>query len=216
MSSTNRGTERQKEDYYVTPLWCVRQFMHAWDECFVMPESVLDPCAGGDVYNPMSYPTVLQEWGVNDITTVDIREDSLATITGDYLQMNMTRKYDMIITNPPYTLAQDFIDRSFENLKPYGFLVMLLRLNFFGAQRRGEWWQTHLPNYAWVHSRRPSFFPDNWKEIMPEGTKKGTDSCEYAHFVWQKGKPVKATALRVIEDIRGTNDLPGPYYQEAA
>lgn len=52
---------------------------------------------------------------------------------------------------------------------------MLLRLNAVGSQRRRkEFWDKYKPKGIYVHSKRPCF------------TKGGSDSCEYAHFVFSK------------------------------
>jgi hypothetical protein len=219
MSSTNRSKlrEEHKEDYYVTPQWCVREFLNAWEKDYCKVSNlqsdalILDPCAGGDVTNPMTYPTVLKEWGFNPIT-MDLREDSPCQFPGeDFLTVDlMDLKFDMIITNPPYNLAVPMIERALELTKPMGWVVMLLRVNFLGAQKRGEWWQTHMPESKWTHSRRPCFYPDNWRELMPWLEKKGTDSTEYAHYVWQKGNAANSYRGFIIPHERGVSDAPGP------
>lgn len=63
---------------------------------------------------------------------------------------------------------------------------MLLRLNFFGSQQRLAFWNKTMPICVYVHSKRMKF------------TKKGTDSIEYIHAVWQKGKYPVFTKLKVI------------------
>ena len=220
MSSTNRSNAREnhKEDYYVTPPWCVREFLRAWEDDYcrlstVAPKHalVLDPCAGGDSTNPMTYPMVLQEWGFNPIT-MDIRADSPCQFPGvDFLTADLADlKFDMIITNPPYNLAVPIIERALELTKPMGWVVMLLRVNFLGAQKRGAWWQEHMPESMYTHSKRPSFYPKNWKELMPDLKKKGTDSTEYAHFVWQKGNTRNPYRGFVIAHEKGVSDAPGP------
>lgn len=80
MSSTNRSNARDlhKSDYYVTPLGPIYELFENLD--FMEPNfKILDPCAGGDSENQMSYPTVIQDlYPKCTIKTLDIREDSLA------------------------------------------------------------------------------------------------------------------------------------------
>jgi len=79
----------------------------------------------------------------------------------------------LIITNPPYKLAQEFIERALQVTSPIGGEVaMLLRLNFLGSQKRGAWLVNHVPD-LYVLSERPSF----------NGNGK-TDATEYAWFCW--------------------------------
>ena len=87
----------------------------------------------------------------------------------DYLKQGLTGPVDCIIDNPPFSLAQQFIDRGLSDAR---FNAHLLRLNFFGSQKRMPWWQDKMPTHLFVLSQRPSF------------TGKGTDSIEYAWFVW--------------------------------
>jgi hypothetical protein len=223
MSSTNRSDKRKehKDDYYITPPWCAREFMRAWEKDYAKVQNlqvqddvlILDPCAGGDSTNPMTYPMVLQEWGLETVS-MDLRADSPCNFPGtNFLTADLgDLKFDLVITNPPYNLAVPIIERALEVTKPMGWVVMLLRINFFGAQKRSKWWQTHMPESIFIHSRRPGFYPDNWKELMPWLEKKGTDSCEYAHFVWQKASimPNPYRGL-VIEHQRGVSDAPGPF-----
>jgi hypothetical protein len=200
MSSTNRGRDRQADDYYRTPEWAIDDFLSAFyrREPGAFPRIggkkmfVLDPCAGGDADHPtMPYPTAIHGWGTDaDHTmTIDIREDSPAKVHGDYLTYPVQGlfTFDMIISNPPFTLAQQFIEKALTEVRVGGWVVFLLRLNFLGSQKRKPFWDTHMPNYIFLHSRRLSFRDDN-----------KTDSVEYAHFCWQRGNTPIAAQLEVI------------------
>lgn len=138
MSSTNRGYERHKTDYYVTPKQPIRDFL---DEFFIQYPSLknlscwFDPCAGGDDENEMSYPSVLKEYGI-DCETMDIRRDSKARIIGDYLDYKLKFKPSIIITNPPFYLAEEIIEKALDDVMENGIVIMLLRLNFFGSKER--------------------------------------------------------------------------------
>lgn len=183
MSSTNRSTSRQEHvsDYYVTPIDTIKLFLNKFIEVQGnVFGDVLDPCAGGDELIPMSYPLALNHFGIKDIITIDIREDSPALITDDYLQIGFSKPFDVIITNPPFYCAQQIIEKAFDDVRDGGYVIMLLRLNFLGSQKRKPFWDQYPAKYIFVHSKRISFFTD------PKGNSV-TDSVEYAHFVWQKG-----------------------------
>jgi len=180
MSSTNRSNARDSHisDYYVTPQGAIKDFIiHFFnDEDIQRPDKLatLDPCAGGDDKHEMSYPSVLKEFGIIP-ATIDIREDSLADTKGDYLDTTCTN-FDMIITNPPFNRAIDIVKKALQDVNDGGYVVMLLRLNFFGSKERFPFWQENMPKYAYVHHKRMSFTAGG-----------GTDSIEYMHCVWQKG-----------------------------
>lgn len=222
MSSTNRSNARKEHvsDYYVTPIPDIELFLRefnkrivlGWDKC-----KILDICAGGndeikdangirELYHPMSYPTAIHNvFGNCNVNTIDIREDSLAATKGDYLTMNV-KDYEpeIIITNPPFAIATDIIEKAINDVVDGGYVIMLLRLNFFGSEERKPFFEKYMPEWCFVHRKRMSFVDkkDNigCVEFNKEGKpKKGsTDSIEYAHFVFRKGVKPDYTKLVVI------------------
>lgn len=68
-----------------------------------------------------------------------------------------------------------------------GYVVMLLRLNFFGSKARKKFLQDTMPISAYVHNRRMSFTSDG-----------KTDSIEYMHAIWKKDKGTEFTKLKII------------------
>jgi hypothetical protein len=185
MSSTNRGYDRHKSDYYVTPQKDIEEFMYHLQYTVLNKDTAsmekldwLDPCCGGDSENEASYISVINRFFNPDkICGIDIREDSKADIIMNYLDCekeNMSN-HDIIISNPPFYLAEDFIKKSLEFVNDHGYVVMLLRLNFFGSKKRKQLFENNMPEYCFVHHKRISFM------------KGATDSIEYAHFVWKKG-----------------------------
>lgn len=135
----------------------------------------------------MSYPLAMKAYGYNNITTLDIRKDSLAEIKTNYLNWTPDKKYNLIITNPPFKLALPIIKKALNDVKDNGFVIMLLRLNFFGSQKRKPFWDEYMPKYVFVHHKRMSFTD-----------KGGTDSIEYGHFVWEKNNYPEFSELKVI------------------
>lgn len=203
MSSTHRGYDRHVTDYYVTPKDAIRVFFGNWlddlmgefhDDVLSVgtdPNKAkwLDPCAGGDEKHDMSYATVIkEEFDPEVLDTIDLRKDSRAEIKENYLWWQKgANEYDVIITNPPFFLAREVIEKALSDVKENGYVVMLLRLNFFGSNERLSFWQKQLPVWAYVHHRRFSFTDDG-----------KTDSIEYMHAVWQKGYSPAFTMLKVI------------------
>lgn len=95
----------------------------------------------------------------------------------------------MIITNPPFNNAEGIIRKSLKDVQDNGWVIMLLRLNFFETKGRfnGLWKDVGLPKYTFVHHQRMSFTDDG-----------KTDSVAYCHMVWKKDYRPKFTALKVI------------------
>lgn len=203
MSSTKRSGVRLQHasDYYVTPQEEIAKFLAeiVQVEPTYLRGVILDPCAGGDASatSTMPYPEALFEAGAGEIITIDIRQDSPADYHGDYLETNLVESYALepwnIITNPPFFLAEEIIRKALNDVLPGGFVTMLLRLNFFGsAKRYGVFFNGDLmPKYCFVHARRMPFGLNKHGKV-------GTDSIEYAHFVWQRGFHPAFTQVKVI------------------
>lgn len=199
MSSTNRGYDRHKADYYVTPQKDIEEFMYHFQYKVMEADSErmsklnwLDPCCGGDKDNEPSYVSVIERFfGKDNLCGIDIREDSRADVIMDYISCdkeNMSN-HDVIISNPPFYLAQQFIEKSLELVNDGGYVVMLLRLNFFGSKMRKKMFENNMPEYCFIHHKRINFIPESLKkEIKSRGEKiPSGDSIEYAHFIWRKG-----------------------------
>jgi len=164
MSSTGRASKREAKDFYPTPPWLTEALCEELEELLIPPESILEPAAGDGAITK-----VLEEtWPLADIHQLDIRHEPSV----DFLTEPPKPEFDLIITNPPYSHALEFVKRAMEWRRNFNStVVMLLRLNWLGSQVRASWLRKNPPE-VWVTPRRPCFI-------------KGTaDSCEYAWFLW--------------------------------
>ncbi len=151
---------RNKYDFYPTPEYTIKSLLDVLNLNTNM--SFLEPCKGsGNIYNLINS---------NNKQHCEIQEGK------DYLTTIYKLKFDIIITNPPFSLAKEFIEKS---LTESNSVWYLLRLNFLGSQKRNKWWKDKLPTHLFTLSKRPSF------------TGKGTDATEYAWFGWDKSSICK-------------------------
>lgn len=160
MSSTNRGSTRIDRDAYQTPSWCIDLIFKeiSWPNV----ESFGEPCIGtGNILHLVPID-IHAEWA-------EI-EDGL-----DYF--DITFDVDLIVTNPPFSQALKFLQKSLNEAKT---VIYLLRLNYLGSKNRKEFWNDNQPSHLFALSRRPSFTPDG-----------KTDSIEYSWFCWDGGNLLK-------------------------
>ena len=162
MSSAKPVAERAANDFYPTPAWVTQLLLNRLS--FRDDDVFLEPAAGAmDIYNLVPLPEERKKFaelssGINYLTT------------------DKDLKADVIITNPPFSLFEAFIHTAIHrDLSPTGTMAMLLRVNALGGNLRREFWRIYRPTNMLVITPRPSF----------DGA--GTDSCEYAWFVWDRG-----------------------------
>ena len=115
------------------------------------------------------------------------REAYTYVLWGDFLKIRRwPLAFDFIVGNPPYALAEAFIMRSLELLRPGGMALFLLRTAFMESQGRYERMFSGIARPTSVYSlvERPSFTGDG-----------KTDATAYSLFLWhtrdfgQPGRP---------------------------
>lgn len=157
MSSTNRGADRKPQDLYPTPAPPIDALL----EVMSIPDGTRfhEPCKGqGAIYD-----------------RIPCRHRSHDEIGEgrDYLTARYPgNNFDLIITNPPFSLAIEFLQKSLQEAVT---VCYLLRLNFLGSQKRRSFWQANRPSHVLVLANRPCFTGDG-----------KTDSIEYAWFCWDR------------------------------
>lgn len=180
MSSTNRGAERRPADYYPTPSWCTRRLLEAIE----LPGGTwFEPAAGqGHIISAVQRERSDVKWHAAELREccssrlAEITEETNCPV--DFLQRPIARSFDVVITNPPFSHARQFVERSL----PLGdWVVMFLRLNFLGSSRRNSFFRQQMPD-VYIVPDRPSFTTDG-----------RTDSIEYAWFVWPPGERERVT-----------------------
>lgn len=171
---------RYKNDLYPTPV----EFCKAALDTLTMNKdfgNVLDPGAGlgawGKALRDNAKFTLSNLVGVElDIDTYPDGEYYNEWFVNDYLTWKTDMRFDLIMGNPPYGQAEEFVRKSFELLNPGGIVLFLLRLSFLESQKRGNGlWKEYAPRVVHVISRRVSF----------TGNRK-SDETAYGLYRWQE------------------------------
>jgi len=182
MTLKNNKKASIEGDKYYTPLWCVQQCID-----YVLPlmsdepfKTILEPGAGlGAFLKPLraAYPNALIH--ANDIDqTVGPWSDVSESFFLDYLNVGMPpldggKRYDLVVGNPPFTFAMEFISKSLELSEA---VVFILRQGFMSSAERSRFFREHKPSVVRIISARPSFTPDG-----------ETDSADYCWIGWKRG-----------------------------
>lgn len=175
MSATNRGAERREADYYPTPAWCVTRLL---DHVQLPGRDWLEPSAGeGHIIRAVNSRRDLMRWTACELrpTCAGLLKPLAATLIGDFLERRamVEAPFSVAIGNPPFSLAQEFVEHSLTMAEQ---VVFLLRLSFLESQKRRSFFDRVGTPDVFVLPERPSF------------TGEGTDSCAYAWMRWKRDR----------------------------
>ena len=100
----------------------------------------------------------------------------------DFLKCNKTFDGD-IITNPPYSLAQEFIEKAIEVVNDGNKVIMFLKVQFLEGKSRKKLFEKYPPKTVWISSSRILCAKN---ADFEKGRKQGS-AVAYAWYVWEKG-----------------------------
>jgi len=174
VSATN-GKNRDNHDFYPTPRKFIELlFKYEDSKC----QHFLEPAAGdgriGEFVRPM-HRQFIEKHKTRRTCSLWLDYPKLEVLHADFLEVDLKPVYDLIVTNPPYSKALEFVKKGLKLLVPGGRCIMLLRAGFLETETRREFNQANLPKHIYFLSERPKF------------RGKGNDASMYGWFVWQKG-----------------------------
>ena len=182
LAGTSTSRDRVENDYYATQPSSV--------EDLLLKENVygrvLEPCVGGGhIANVLK--TVADRVDCTDL--IDRGYDG--TVVLDFLEQNVPPIYDWVVTNPPYKLAQDFIEQSLRATKDGGHVAMFLKIQFLEGNKRKLFFEDTPPKTVYVFSKRQNPLR-NGEPLDEKGKPWSTTMC-FSWFVWEKGYSGKTT-----------------------
>lgn len=176
--STSR--DRVVDDYYATPRNAIEAILNEVE----LKGSILEPSAGEGHIS-----VVLKErYPDSEIISTDLvhRKDKFNVgIEGgiDFLNHEFNRIFDNVITNPPFKLAKEFIEKalSISNNK----VIMFAKIQLLEGKDRREMFSKFPPKYVYVFSKRVN--PLRNGEELDENGKPWASTMCFAWYVWEKG-----------------------------
>lgn len=170
-ASNHTDHKRADKDYYATEPIATEWLCQL--ERFIGP--ILEPsCGEGHIskillqygYKVESYDLVDRGFGIGGI---DFLSPEIKPWVGD------------IITNPPYSFAQEFVERALAMVGKGRKVAMFLKLTFLEGKKRRTLFRDNPPRRIWVSSSRLKC------AINGDFEKTGGSALAYAWFIWEKG-----------------------------
>lgn len=174
-----------RKDY--TPPGVVKQVLERLrDSMEIEPRKILDPSAGSGVFGQ----EMRKIWPKAHITAIEPRGKELNNLERHYDRVLIDRveedfklledeKFDLIITNPPFSLWTTFVEEFVTRLASGGGFLILLGLTSWGS--RSE------EGYLLFKSWEPTFQWNIPGQVSYRGPEYGTDMRDYCWWGWRSG-----------------------------
>lgn len=179
-ASNHTDKEREELDFYATDPKAMELLL----EKETFSKTIWEPACGQGHLSK-----VLIEKGYNVIES-DIVDRGRGNHLIDFLNIHKcpnnlivsdSLKFD-IITNPPYSKALEFVEKSLELVENGSKVAMFLRLSFLEGKKRGEFFKKFPPKYVYVASGRIQCAKNGDFNLLKSGT-----AVAHAWFIWEKG-----------------------------
>ena len=165
-------THHQNRNDICTPMGCVHEMVNSIPDWFWKKKNlgILDPCAGNGNFHaciqgrvPLKN-LVFNEINEQRITNIRKLFGEGARITRmDFLEYDEDRKYDLIVSNPPYAMftngirtaknhnmSRAFIQKALRLMKPDGFILFIVPNNWMSCSDRNTL-PSELSRYQFHH-----------------------------------------------------------------
>lgn len=186
LAGGNSTSKREENDFYATNPETLKMFLYEfWKDNAFEGNEILEPaCGQGHISK------TLKELLPNfNITSTDLIDRGYGVSGIDFLTYDYKKMFDVVITNPPFSLAKEFIEKGLKISNKH--VIMLCKIQLLEGTKRKEMFFNTPLKYVYVHTTRQA----TWKEgkpLDPNGKKWATTMC-LAWFVWDKdykGEPI--------------------------
>lgn len=169
-ASNHCDHDRERADYYATEPAAVEWLCKL--ETF--NHKVLEPsCGAGHISE------VLKAHGY-EVESRDLVDRGYGT-QADFLSIDNQEWDGDIITNPPYSFAQEFVEKALRIIPDGHKVAMFLKITFLEGKKRKFLFRNTPPLRVWVSSSRLKCAMNGDFDAVG-----GSAAC-YAWFIWEKG-----------------------------
>ena len=177
LAGSSLTRERIENDYYATPYESTRALL----DIEKFEGDFIEPCVGGG-----HIVEILKEYYPNSkIIGVDLVDRGYKdTIVSNYFDYTFNGDFN-VVTNPPYSLAQEFLEHSMEQIQEGKKVAMFLKIQFLEGNKRKELFKKYPPKIIHVFSKRQNPWR-NGSNVDEKGKPWSSTMC-FAWFVWEKG-----------------------------
>lgn len=175
LAGGNPARGRVAHDYYATAPKSTRAILDVLE----LNGSMLEPaCGEGHISEVLKeyYPN-------NEVVSTDLVNRGYGEGEIDFLEHDYDRKFDVVITNPPFKYMREFVEKGLEISNDK--VIMFGKIQFLEGQRRREFLESSPLKYVYVFSERQN--PMRNGSPVDENGKKWSSTMCFAWYVWEQG-----------------------------
>jgi hypothetical protein len=186
MYGAKRGAQRIENDAYYTDPADAAILAAAVADVIRVSRVVVESSVGGgtwfDACAPFLPPDVVRYAVDLDPRARGLQRPDVIPHVGSFLDWAPCEPVDLVIGNPPYTLADEFVRHSHRLLMPGGSVVFLLRFAYPQGRKRIGFLREFPIKRPWCLAWRT-------EHVRPDGRRIGKNRNPYAMglFWWRKG-----------------------------
>lgn len=175
MLGVNPDAIRHPEDFYATdPLALSMLLLQLCADGVTLNPCVWEPaCGTGNLVK------VLKTFEY-DVYSTDLVDRGYGQGGVDFLQQKDIWRGD-ILTNPPFKLAEEFVEKGMSLLLEGNKLILFLKIQFLEGQKRKLLFEKYPPKYVYCHSSRQRCCLNGEMDKYTQPTQ------FYAWYIWEKG-----------------------------
>jgi len=189
MLGVNPKAKREENDFYATNPKALRLLLNKLKQDNIILNNNIWECSCGQGHLSKE----LLDNGYKVISS-DLIDRGYGEVK-DFLKCKDKFNGD-ILTNPPFKLAEDFIEKSMNLLSKGNKLILFLKIQFIEGQRRNKLFKKYNIKYVYAHSSRQQCSKNADFEHLNATTQ------FYAWFIFEKGY-VGDTILRWLKEEKG-------------
>jgi hypothetical protein len=178
MGERHSEFERDKDDFYVEPEWCVHRLLDRYGDV----RALHDPCCGRGTIVDVARERGVEATGSDLIDRADGRfplQDFLC----------WPSKQPSVVTNPPFKIAEKIVAQALRTVAEGGIVAVVAQAKFLFSQGRHPIFVRPEMERVIAFSRRPSMPPGKMLAELGE-TCRGGGSIDFVWCVWRVGKAV--------------------------
>lgn len=178
LAGGNPARGRVENDFYATHEDSTKALLKVWD----IKYPALEPaCGQGHISKLLD---------LNRTKSYDLIDRGYGNVGYDFLTYNYSTEYNTIITNPPFNLFQEFVEKALQVSNKH--VVFFGKLQALEGQKRATFFEKTPLKYIYVFKKRQQPLR-NGISVQEETGKKTSSTMAFAWYIWEKnyvGEPI--------------------------